>query len=55
MGIRLGLKEDSRSIVGRNYDILCLEQKPEFKCEVAVRTLSRYENQVSGDNFYGKW
>ena len=52
MGIRLGLKEDSRSIVGRNYDILCLEQRPEFKCEVAVRSLSRYENQVSGDNFY---
>lgn len=51
-GLKLSINEDSRAIVGRNYDILCLEQRPEFKCETSVRTLSRYANQVSGDNFY---
>lgn len=52
IGLGLVLKEDSRAIVGRQYDVLCMEQKPEFECQVAVKTLSRYEEQVSGDNFY---
>ncbi len=52
MKVKLMLKDESRSIVSRNYDMICLSEKPDFKCKTAVRRLSRYEDEISGDNFY---
>ena len=52
MKVKLMLKDESRSIVSRNYDMICLIEKPDFKCKTAVRRLSRYEDEISGDNFY---
>lgn len=51
-GLSLVLKDESRNIVGRNYDIICMKEKPEFKCLTAVRRMSRYAGEISGDNFY---
>lgn len=51
-GLSLVLKDESRNIVGRNYDIICMKEKPEFKCITAVRRMSRYAGEISGDNFY---
>lgn len=52
MGMDLELKDESRNIVSRNYQVICLKQKPSYSVATAVRRLSRYENQVSGDDFY---
>ena len=52
MNVRLELKDESRSIVSRNYEILCYHEKPVFICQTAVRRLSRYEEEICGDNFY---
>lgn len=51
-GLSLMLKSESRNIVSRNYDIICMQEKPSFKCVTAVRRISRYAGTVSGDNFY---
>lgn len=51
-GLKLELKEESRNIVSRSYDIICLQEKPAFRCTTAVRRMSRYAEEVSGDNFY---
>lgn len=51
-GLKLVLKEESRNIVSRSYDIICLQEKPAFQCITAVRRMSRYAEEVSGDNFY---
>ena len=52
MKVKLVLKDESRSIVSRNYDIICMVEKPDFTCKTAVRRLSRYDEDVCGDNFY---
>lgn len=52
MGVPLALKDESRRIVSRNYEIICMHEKPGFMCRTAVRRMSRYSDQVSGDNFY---
>ena len=52
IGMDMEVKDESRNIVGRNYEMICLRQKPTFNCNVAVRRLSRYESQVSGDDYY---
>ncbi len=52
MGMELELKSESRNIVSRNYELICLRQKPTFSCDTAVRCMSRYEDQLSGDKFY---
>lgn len=52
INVELILKEESRSIVSRNYEVICFCQKPAFICQTAVRSLSRYDDQISGDNFY---
>lgn len=52
MGMDMELKDESRNIVSRNYQLICLRQKPAYEAITAVRRLSRYENQVSGDDFY---
>ncbi len=52
MKVRLLLKDESKSIVSKRYDMLCMIEKPDYRCETAVRRLSRYEDEVSGDNFY---
>ena len=51
-GLQLVLKEESRTIVSRNYDIICMQEKPAFQCVTAVRRMSRYAGEISGDNFY---
>lgn len=51
-GLQLVLKEESRTIVSRNYDIICMQEKPAFQCITAVRRMSRYAGEISGDNFY---
>jgi len=52
IGMEMEIKDESRNIVSKNYEMICLRQKPAYRCNVAVRKLSRYENQVSGDDFY---
>ncbi|MBR1816184.1 MAG: SpoIIE family protein phosphatase [Lachnospiraceae bacterium] len=52
MKIPFELKEESRMIVSKNYEMLCMNEKPDYKCFTAVRRLSMYEDEVSGDNFY---
>lgn len=52
MGVELELKDESRRIVSRNYEMICLHEKPGFICRTAVRRMSRYDDQISGDNFY---
>lgn len=52
MGIPLELKSESRNMVSRSYELICLRQRPAFECRIATRVLSRYEGEVSGDNFY---
>lgn len=52
MKVRLLLKDESRGVVSRNYEMLCMIEKPDYKCETSVRRLSRYEDEISGDNFY---
>lgn len=52
MKVQLEIKDESRQIVGHNYEVLCFREKPEFVCKTAVRCLSRYDDQVCGDNFY---
>ncbi len=52
MGMDMELKDESRNIVSKNYEMICLREKPAYSCRTAVRRLSRYENQVSGDDFY---
>ncbi|MBQ9232526.1 MAG: SpoIIE family protein phosphatase, partial [Lachnospiraceae bacterium] len=52
MKVRLLLKDESKSIVSKRYEMLCMIEKPDFRCETAVRRLSRYEDEISGDNFY---
>ncbi|MBQ9610149.1 MAG: SpoIIE family protein phosphatase [Lachnospiraceae bacterium] len=52
MKIPFELKEESRMIVSKNYEIICMNEKPDYRCFTAVRRLSMYEDSVSGDNFY---
>ncbi len=52
MSVRLQMKDESRSIVSRNYEIFCYHEKPAFICQTAVRRMSRYADQICGDNFY---
>ncbi len=52
MKLKLDIKSESRQIVGYGYEILCFKEKPRFVCKTAVRRLSRYTGEVSGDNFY---
>lgn len=52
IGMDMELKDESRNIVSRNYEMICLRQKPTYNCSVAVRKLSRYKNQISGDDYY---
>lgn len=49
---KIVLKEESRAILGKNYETLSFCEKPSFVCKSAVRKMSRYEDKVSGDNFY---
>ena len=39
-------------IVSKNYEMICMNEKPDYRCFTAVRRLSMYEDCVSGDNFY---
>jgi stage II sporulation protein E len=52
--LRTGLvpDEDNRMLVGREYVTYIYREKPVFNCVVAIRSISRYEGVVSGDNFY---
>lgn len=52
IGKKLRLSSESRAIVGCKYDTLCFDERAIFECKTAVRKLSKYENQVSGDNYY---
>lgn len=52
IGMPMELKDESRNIVSNNYELICLRQKPTYSCQVAVRRLSKYEDEVSGDDFY---
>ena len=52
MKINFELKEESRSIVSKNYEMICMNEKPDYRCFTAVRRLSMYDDCVSGDNFY---
>lgn len=51
-GIVFELGADSRQLVGRNYDIIILEQKPAFHLQTAAKRLSGQGDVISGDNFY---
>lgn len=51
MRLRFELKPDSRRIIGKNYEMICMCQRPEYRCVTAVRRLSRYGDEVSGDNY----
>ena len=51
-GIPFEIGEDSRQMVGRNYDLVILNQKPAFRLQTAARRLSCQEDVISGDNFY---
>ncbi len=46
------LTEESRAILGKNYETLSFCEKPSFVCKSAVRKISRYEDEVSGDNYF---
>ncbi len=52
MGVSLTLKEESRKIIGRSYEVICMHETPAFTCKTAVRRMSRFDDEVSGDNFY---
>lgn len=52
MNVKLIMKEESRCIVSRNYEILCFMEKPAFVCRTAVKRFSRYDETVCGDNYY---
>lgn len=52
MGIRLVIAEESRRVVGAEPTLVCLLEAPRFTCKTAVRKLSRYASDVSGDNYY---
>lgn len=52
MGMPFEIGEESRQLVGRNYDLIILEQKPAFSIRTAARRLACMEEVVSGDNFY---
>ena len=51
-GIPFEIGEDSRQMVGRNYDLVILNQRPAFRLQTAARRLSCQEDVISGDNFY---
>lgn len=51
-GIPFEIGEDSRQMVGRNYDLVILSQRPAFRLQTAARRLSCQEDVISGDNFY---
>lgn len=51
ISIPLELNDESRNIVGRNYEVLCMHQKPDFKIEYAISRISKYKDEVSGDNY----
>lgn len=50
--MKLVLTEESRNIVSYNYDLICMRERPHFVCKTAIKRMSRYEEEVSGDNFY---
>lgn len=51
IGLKFILNDESRNLVGRNYEVICMHQRPDFKCLTAIRRLSKYEDHVSGDNY----
>lgn len=52
MNVRLVMKEESRRIVSRNYEMFCYMEKPAFICQTAVKRFSRYDEEICGDNYY---
>lgn len=51
-GLSLVITEESRRIVGAEYTMVCFRECARFTYQTAVRRLSMYEEQVSGDNYY---
>lgn len=51
-GIPFEIGEESRQMIGRNYDYVILNQKPAFRISTSARRLSWQEDVISGDNFY---
>lgn len=51
LGTELEINKDSRGIIGTEFTVITLEEKPRFICKSAVRKLTKYEGDISGDNF----
>lgn len=51
IGVELEVNNESRGIVGQEFSVIVLEEKPRFICKSAVRKLSKYNGEISGDNF----
>lgn len=51
-GIAFEIGSDSRQVIGRKFDLVILNQKPEFRIQTSARRLSCQEDVISGDNFY---
>lgn len=51
-GIEFSIGEESRQMIGRDYNLIILEQTPCFALQSAVRRLSCQNEVESGDNFY---
>lgn len=52
MKIALELKEESRRVVSKSFEMICMREKVRYKCKTAVRRLNRYDENISGDNYY---
>lgn len=52
MSVALEPKYDDRQIVGCGYELLIFREKRSFRCDYAVRMLSKYQGNISGDNYF---
>lgn len=51
-GIALMVMEESRYVIGKDYDLVCLKERPLFTCKTAIRTMSCIADDKSGDSYY---
>ncbi len=51
VGVPFVLNDESRNIVGRRYEVICMHQKAQYSCIATARGLCKYAEDISGDNF----
>lgn len=52
MNIPMEIKDESKRVIGGRFGMICLKESSRYNCKSAVRRLIKYDEEVSGDNYF---